>query len=102
MSDISDMGVELRAQPADIRAVPCDGAGSGLEQSTERAQQGGLAAAVGATHLEQRLRRHVEREVGDQPAPAAHAFEVADAKHRSLRYRRHPGRCAWGQLYVCD
>ena len=70
-----------------VGALPADGPGIGPDQQRQRAQKGGLAAAVAAGERQKLAGTQGEGQAVEYPAPAATAGKIAHIQDR----RRHMG-----------
>ena len=81
VTKIERVAMEILCQTARVLPVPQDLPRVRGEQSAERAQQGRLAAAVAAAHMQEGSRFEREREPREQEAITAPALKIGDFKH---------------------
>ena len=81
MAKVEGIAVKVLAQAANLLAIPEDVAGVGGQQAAEGAQQGGLAAAIVAAHMEEGAGLQAERQPGKEQTVTPLAGQIGDFKH---------------------
>ena len=92
MAEPGDLAAPLLRLCPGVGSLPSDHPGLGANQQGERAQEGGLAAAVAAKQRQQLALAHRKRQMVEDPAAAATAGQVGDFQDRGARLGHHASR----------
>src|SRR3982075_3602581 len=76
MADVDQLLRVLLAQAPDFRSLPPHCTGGRRQQPAENAQEARLAAAVGSGDAQKLAATQRDRQVAEQPAPAALAVQM--------------------------